>query len=70
MVADGETDCELPVAFVPVQPPEAVHEVALIELHVNVELCPDVIDVGDAENVTVGAGVVEGGGAVPPAVAT
>jgi len=44
------------VALLPVQPPEAVHEVAFVELHVSVEVPPLAIKVGFAINVTVGAG--------------
>ena len=44
------------VALLPLQPPEAVHEVALVELHVSVEAPPLAIEVGFAVNVTVGAG--------------
>jgi hypothetical protein len=47
------------VAFVPVQPPAAVHEVALVEDQVTVEILPEVMLVGLAENATVG-------GAMPP----
>jgi hypothetical protein len=43
---------------VPDQPPEAVQEVALVEVHVSVELLPDTTLVGLAVSVTVGAGVV------------
>ena len=43
--------------FVPLQLPEAVHEVALVEDHVKVELPPEDMDVGDADIVTVGGGV-------------
>ena len=43
------------VAFVPVQPPAAVHEVALVEDQVTVEMLPEVMLVGLAENATVGA---------------
>jgi hypothetical protein len=43
------------VAFVPLQPPEAVHEVALVELHVSVEAPPLAIDVGLAARLTVAA---------------
>ena len=42
--------------FEPVQPPDAVHEVALADVHVNVLLAPLATDVGDADSVTVGAG--------------
>jgi hypothetical protein len=44
------------VALVPLQPPEAVQEVALVELHVSVEAPPLATEVGFAVNVTVGAG--------------
>ena len=57
------------VAFVPVQPPEAVHEVASIEDQITSETLPDVMLVGLAENATVGAGVgqsVGAGFAEPP----
>ena len=46
------------VAFAPVHPPEAVHEVALVEDQVTVETLPEVMLVGLAEIDTVGAGVV------------
>ena len=42
--------------FVPVQPPEAVHEVALLVTHVRVVLPPLVTLVGLAVSVKVGAG--------------
>ena len=44
------------VLFVPLQPPEAVHDVAFVELHVSVEAAPLAIEVGFAVSVTVGAG--------------
>jgi hypothetical protein len=46
------------IAFVPDHPPDAVHEVALVELHVREEEFPAVIDVGmaDSERETVGVG--------------
>lgn len=47
--------CEPLVAFVPLQPPEAVHEVALVEFHVSMEAAPTAIDVGFAASVTVAA---------------
>ena len=50
--------CEPDVAFVPVHPPLAVQEVALVELHDNVAEPPEVTDVGDAERVRVGVGAV------------
>ena len=46
------------VAFVPLHPPEAVHEVALVEDQVTVEILLDVTLVGLAEIVTVGAGML------------
>ena len=45
------------VAFVPVQPPAAVHEVALVEDQVTIETLPEVMLVGLAEIATVGGGV-------------
>jgi hypothetical protein len=45
-------------AFVPLHPPEAVHEVALVEDQVTVELLPDVMLVGLAEIVTVAGGIL------------
>ena len=47
------------VGFVPVQPPAAVHEVALVEDQVTIEILPGFILVGLAEIATVG-------GATPP----
>src|SRR5690349_217525 len=49
--------CEPEVAIEPLQPPEAVHDVAFDELHVSVLLPPLLTDVGDADSDTVGAGV-------------
>ena len=43
--------------MLPLQPPEAVQEVALVELQVRVALCPAVMLVGLAESETVGVGV-------------
>jgi hypothetical protein len=45
------------VALVPLQPPEAVHEAALVELHVSVEAPPLATEVGFAVSVTVGVGI-------------
>jgi hypothetical protein len=57
--------------FVPVQPPEAVQEVALVELQVSVEDPPLAIDVGFAVSVAVGTGatvtVADAAVLVPPA---
>jgi hypothetical protein len=49
--------CVPEVDFVPVQLPEAVQDVAFVELHVSVLLDPLLTDMGDADNETVGAGV-------------
>jgi hypothetical protein len=56
--ADKEgVDTEPPATdLFPVQPPEAVQAVALVEPHVNVELAPLATVVGFALSVTVGAG--------------
>ena len=51
-------------AFAPDQPPEAVHDVALVVTHVSVELPPEATAVGFAVNVSVGAGVSVGHNAV------
>ena len=59
MVAVGETDCEPAVDSVPVQPPEAVQEVAFVADQLNVEDWPELIVVGLAEKVRVGGGFVE-----------
>jgi hypothetical protein len=53
-------------AFVPVQPPEAAHEVALVDDQVMTDTLPDAMLVGLAENDTVGAGVAPP--ALPPPV--
>jgi hypothetical protein len=45
------------VALLPVQPPDAVHDVALVVFQVSVLVPPLLTEVGDAESVTVGAGV-------------
>jgi hypothetical protein len=47
-------------AFVPVQPPAPAHEVALVEDQFAIEIWPEVMLVGLAENATVGGGVGEG----------
>jgi hypothetical protein len=44
------------VALAPLQPPEAVQEVALVEVHVNVETPPLPTEVGAALKDAVGAG--------------
>ena len=53
----GDTASVFDVAMLPVQPFEAVQEVALDNDQVKVEEPPAVIDVGDAEMVTFGAGI-------------
>ena len=50
----GDTARAPLVAFVPVQPPPAVHELALVEDHVAMEMLPAVMLVGLAESATVG----------------
>ena len=58
-------------ANVPLQPPEAVQEVALVELQVSVDDPPPAIVVGFAVSVTVGTGaivtVADAAVLVPPA---
>ena len=58
-------DADPLVAFVPVQPWEAVQLVAFVELHDSVLAAPALTVVGEAVRVTVGAGVV-----VPPPTKT
>jgi hypothetical protein len=70
VVLAGDTVRVPLVALVPDQPPEAAHEVALVEDQVTVETLPGVMLAGLAENDTVGDnGVCAGGGVeeVPPA---
>jgi len=57
----GDTASVPLAASVPVQPPDAVHDVALVLDQVNVELPPEVMVVGDAVNLTAG---VPGGSTV------
>jgi hypothetical protein len=63
--------CEPLTVLLPDQAPEAVHEVALVEDQVNVELLPLAIVLGLATKLTVGAGAdtetVADWAAVPPA---
>jgi hypothetical protein len=58
-----------PAASVPLQPPDAVHDVALVELQVSAETPPRAIVVGFALNVAVGtmATVADAAALVPPA---
>jgi hypothetical protein len=53
------------VAFVPLHPPLAVHDVAFVLDHVSVDDCPSVIDVGFSEIVTVDTGAATVNVAVP-----
>jgi hypothetical protein len=50
--------CEPAVASAPLQPPEAVQAVALVDDHVNAEVAPLLMVVGFAVRVTAGAGAV------------
>ena len=54
--------------FAPLQPPEAVHPVALLELHVSIDAPPPVTAPGEAVNVTLGTTltVAVAGALVPP----
>jgi hypothetical protein len=54
VVPVGDTARVPLVAFVPVQPPLAVHEIALVEDQVTVEVLPEIMLVGFADNATVG----------------
>ncbi len=68
--AVGETDRVPLSAFVPLQPPEAVHEATFKVDHERVAEEPEVIEVGEAESESIGAGVgvgAGGGGAPLPA---
>ena len=49
-------DCVPDVALLPDQPPDAVQLVAFVVLHVSDDAEPDATLVGDADNVSVGAG--------------
>jgi hypothetical protein len=63
--------CDPVVAWAPVQPPEALHEVAFVDDQVSVEVAPLFTVVGLAAKVTAGAGVltdtVADCAALPPA---
>jgi len=61
VVAVGETICEPEIFLVPVQPPEAVQELALVDDQLSVDDCPLAMSVGEAEKLSIGAG---GGGGV------
>lgn len=50
--------CDPDVVLVPVHPPDAVQEVAFVELHVSVAELPEMIERGDTEKEMVGREVV------------
>ena len=52
----GPVLCVPLVALLPLQLPDAAHEVAFVELQVSVDAAPLATDVGFAVSVTVGAG--------------
>lgn len=54
LAVSGPAVCVPLAPFVPLQPPEAAHEVALVEPHVSVEAVPLATEVGLAVSVTVG----------------
>ena len=54
----GPVDCEPLTLLLPDHAPEALHEVALVDDHVNVALPPLVIELGLAARATVGVGGV------------
>jgi hypothetical protein len=58
VAVSGEVVCEPLVASVPVQPPDAVQAVALVEDQVSEAVAPLFTVLGLAEKVTAGAGVV------------
>jgi hypothetical protein len=57
VVLVGDTARVPLVGFVPAQPPPAAHEVALVEDQVAIEIWPDFMLLGLAENATVGGAV-------------
>ena len=58
LAAKAGVVCEPLVPSLPLQPPEAEHEVAWVEDHVNTDVAPFFTVVGFADKVTAGAGVV------------
>jgi hypothetical protein len=58
LAVSAPVDCEPLKPLLPDQSPEAVHEVALVADHVNVELPPLATVLGLAVKLTVGAGCV------------
>jgi hypothetical protein len=69
VVVSAPVLCVPLAAFAPLQPPEAVHAVALVELHVSVEAPPLATTVGFAAIVAVGTMLTStvDTGLVPPA---
>jgi len=63
--------CEPPAPSTPLQPPEAVHEAALVELQVSVALPPGAITKGYTDSATAGTTLTAAvaGALVPPAPA-
>jgi len=57
LAAKALVDCDPLVALEPVQAPEAVHEVALVDDHVRVDAAPLAIVLGLALRLTVAVGV-------------
>jgi hypothetical protein len=69
VVVSAPVLCVPLAAFAPLQPPDAVHAVAFVELHVSVEAPPLATTVGFAAIVTVGTMLTStvDTGLVPPA---
>ena len=55
LVVKAAVACVPEMPFVPVQPPDALQLVALVDDHVSFDVPPDATDAGDALSVTVGA---------------
>ena len=60
MAVKAPVEAEPEVAWAPDHEPDAVHDVALVELQVSVEALPETTEVGEAVRETVGAGVASG----------
>ena len=56
LAVSAPVDCVPDVALLPDHPPDAVQLVAFVVLHVNDDAEPDATLVGEADNVSVGAG--------------
>ncbi len=59
LAVSAPVGCEPLVAWLPDQPPEAVHAVAFVVDQLKVELLPLTMELGLAARLTVGAGVGE-----------